>query len=388
MPEVHSLLSPSASHRWMSCPASVRLSKDIPSKTSKYAKEGTAVHKVIELSIKNNMSPLSFRRKTVEGVTITDTMARNAWLFVEYFNTHHLPGQDIAESELWVDLRFLGVDGLDGGTADGVVVTKDSITVMDYKNGSGVKVESNMNTQLLCYAVGLVHMFKGRKKVTLVIIQPNVCEEPIEWTLTTAEVMFWCKYVLVPKARACLDIMAPCYPSTSACRFCPHADSCKSYYDSVNLCTRSDFASEAVLPAVESMTQEQKERVTYYGDMIRNFIEAVENSVKDDLMRGIAGYSLLKLVRKNTRRKLKEDALDDVTSPLWDVLTEDEVYTKKPRALSELEKAIKKVSDKDTAKKIIDTITEKPEGELVVVPYEDKRNAVEPLTSEFTQVGE
>lgn len=388
MPEVHSLLSPSASHRWMSCPASVRLSKDIPSKTSKYAKEGTAVHKIIELSIKNNVSPLSFRRKTVEDVVITDAMSHNACRFVEYFNMHHIPGQDIAESELWVDLKFLGITGLDGGTADGVLVTKDSITVMDYKNGSGVKVESNMNTQLLCYAVGLVHMFPGRKEITLVIIQPNVCEEPIEWTISTAEVMIWCKYVLVPKGKACLDILAPCCPSVSACRFCPYAGYCKAYYNSMNLCTRSDFTSDVILPEVESLTQEQKERVVYYGDMIRNFIEAVENSVKDDLMRGIAGYSLLKLVRKNTRRKLKEDALDDVTSPLWDVLTEDEAYTKKPRALSELEKAIKKVSDKDTAKKIIDSITEKPEGELVVVSYEDKRMAVEPLTSEFTKIGE
>lgn len=388
MPEVHSLLSPSASHRWMSCPASVRKSKDIPSKTSKYAKEGTAVHKVIELSIKDNVSPLSFRRKTVEDVKITDTMARNACQFVEYFNTHHLPGHDISESELWVDLKFLGVPGLDGGTADGVLVTEDSITVMDYKNGSGVKVESFMNTQLLCYAVGLVHMYPGRKEVTLVIIQPNVCDEPIEWTVSTAEVMFWAKHVLIPKAKACLDVLAPCCPSTSACRFCPCAGSCKAYYDTTCLCARVDFSEEAVLPAVESLTQEQKERVAYYGDMIRNFIEAVENSVKDDLMRGETGYSLLKLVRKNTRRKLKEDALDDVTSPLWDVLSEDEVYTKKPKALSELEKAIKKVSDKDTAKKIIDSITEKPEGDLIVVSYEDKRTAVEPLTSEFNQIGE
>lgn len=388
MPEIHSLLSPSASHRWMSCPASVMMSKDIPSKSSKYAKEGTAVHKVIELSIKNNMSPLSFRRKTVEDIMITDTMARNAWRFVEYFDTHHIPEHDIAESELWIDLKFLGIEGLDGGTADGVLVTKDSITVMDYKNGSGVKVESNMNTQLLCYAVGLVHMFPGRKEVTLVIIQPNVCEEPIEWTISTAEVMFWAKYVLIPKAKACFDIMAPCCPSSSACRFCPCASSCKACYDRMNLCVRSDFASEPILPAVESLTQEQKERVVYHGGMIRNFIEAVENSVKDDLMRGVAGYSLLKLVRKNTRRKLVEDALDDVTSPLWDVLTEDEVYTKRPRALSELEKAIQNVSDKQTAKKIIDSITEKPEGELIVVPYEDKRLAVKPLTSEFDQIGE
>lgn len=388
MPEVHSLLSPSASHRWMSCPASVMLSKDIPSKSSKYAKEGTAVHKVIELSIKNNVSPLSFRRKTVEGISITPDMAQNANYFVEYFNSHR-DENTISASELWVDLKFLGITGLDGGTADGVLVTKDSITVMDYKNGSGVKVESYKNTQLLCYAVGLVHMFPGRKEVTLVIIQPNVCSEPIEWTLTTAEVMFWCKYVLVPKAKACLDIMAPCCPSTSACRFCPCAGSCKAYSQASAICTKMDFAEEKIQPpAVESLTTEQKERIVFYADMMKNFLQAVEASVMADMIRGSNDYPMLKLVRKVTRRRLKEDALDDVTSPLWDILSEDDVFTRKPKPLSALESAIKNVSDKQTAKKIIDSITEKPEGELVVVSYEDKRKAVEPLISEFIQIGE
>lgn len=388
MPEVHSLLSPSASHRWMYCPASVMMSKDIPSKSSKYAKEGTAVHKVIELSIKDRVSPLSFRGKTVEGITITPDMAHNASHFVEYFNSHR-DENTVAESEMWVDLKFLDITGLDGGTADGVLVTADSITVMDYKNGSGVKVESYMNTQLLCYAVGLVHMFPGRKEVTLVIIQPNVCSEPIEWTLTTAEVMFWCKYVLVPKAKACLDIMAPCCPSTSACRFCPCASSCKAYYQVSTICTKMDFAEEDIQPpAVEYLSIEQKGRIVFYADMIRNFLLAVEASVKDDLMHGSKDYPMLKLVRKATRRRLKEDALDDVTSPLWDILSEDDVFTRKAKPLSELESAIKNVSDRQTAKKIIDSITEKPEGEIVVVSYEDKRNAVEPLTSEFTQIGE
>lgn len=389
MPEVHSLLSPSASHRWMTCPASIRMSRNIPSKTSIYAVEGTAVHKLIENSIKGTKPAQSSLGKKILKVTITQQMIDNAEKFLEYFQSHRSEN-GIAESELWVDLKFLGIAGLDGGTADGVLVSDTNITVMDYKNGSGVKVDSYMNTQLLCYAVGLINLFPNRKTVTLVIIQPNVCDEPIEWTVPVDEVLCWCKFVLIPKARACLDPASVCCPSESACKFCPCAGFCKAYYEKVNMCAQVEFSQEeeATLPAVESLSTEQKEKIVYYADLMRNFLLAVEGNVKDDMLRGSHDYPLLKLVRKNTRRKLKEDALDDVTSPLWDVLSEDEVYTRKPRALSDLEKAIKKASDKETAKKVLDAITEKPEGEIIVVSFEDKRKAVEPVTSEFNQIGD
>ena len=45
----HALLSPSSSHRWLKCPASVALSKDMPDETSEYAEEGTKAHRLAEL---------------------------------------------------------------------------------------------------------------------------------------------------------------------------------------------------------------------------------------------------------------------------------------------------------------------------------------------------
>ena len=40
----HALLSPSSAHRWINCPGSVGLIKDIPEVMSEYALEGSAAH--------------------------------------------------------------------------------------------------------------------------------------------------------------------------------------------------------------------------------------------------------------------------------------------------------------------------------------------------------
>lgn len=44
----HALLSPSASHRWLECPPSVRLTELMEDKPSAYADEGTLAHSIAE----------------------------------------------------------------------------------------------------------------------------------------------------------------------------------------------------------------------------------------------------------------------------------------------------------------------------------------------------
>ena len=44
----HSLLSASASHRWLHCPPSARLAENFPNTESEAAKEGTAAHELME----------------------------------------------------------------------------------------------------------------------------------------------------------------------------------------------------------------------------------------------------------------------------------------------------------------------------------------------------
>ncbi|MFX3864257.1 DUF2800 domain-containing protein, partial [Streptococcus suis] len=42
----HAILSASASHRWLNCPPSVRLTEDMPDVNSEFALEGTDAHEL------------------------------------------------------------------------------------------------------------------------------------------------------------------------------------------------------------------------------------------------------------------------------------------------------------------------------------------------------
>ena len=66
MPDVHAKLSASGAHRWMACPGSYSLEKDIPDKSSEAAQEGTVAHSLAEAMIKYNSGAIrktEFNRK-------------------------------------------------------------------------------------------------------------------------------------------------------------------------------------------------------------------------------------------------------------------------------------------------------------------------------------
>lgn len=46
-PKNHAVLSASSAHRWLNCPGSVSLTKDMPDTKSEYAEEGRLAHAVL-----------------------------------------------------------------------------------------------------------------------------------------------------------------------------------------------------------------------------------------------------------------------------------------------------------------------------------------------------
>ena len=106
-------------------------------------------------------------------------------------------------------------------------------------------------------------------------------------------------------------------------------------------------------------------------EQIKKFIDEVVKSVTAEMLQG-SKYSGLKLVRKATKRKFTELASDVVMSPLLDYLDEEEVFEKKIKGITEIEKLLKKRGIKDY-KKIVDSCTEKPDGEVIAVEESDKR---------------
>lgn len=53
-PKNHAVLSASSAHRWLNCPGSVSLTKDMPDTKSEYAEEGRLAHAVAELKLRKN----------------------------------------------------------------------------------------------------------------------------------------------------------------------------------------------------------------------------------------------------------------------------------------------------------------------------------------------
>ena len=129
-------------------------------------------------------------------------------------------------------------------------------------------------------------------------------------------------------------------------------------------------APESV-PSPDALTAEQKLKIFSAAEQIKKFIDEVVKSVTADMIQG-GKYNGLKLVRKATKRKFTELASDVVMSPLLDYLDEEEIFERKIKGITEIEKLLKKRGIKDY-KKIVDSCTEKPEGEIVAVEESDKR---------------
>lgn len=425
----HARLSPSAAKRWMTCPGSVQLIerlteegkvKDTP---SKYAAEGTVAHEVHELCLLNNQEAKEYLGQTIEAdgfkFKVNQNMVDAVQLSLDYIHDRiEMAGQLGYEVEIQVEVRCslesLNVPGMDGGTSDVILLfwmpslhddndTTQAILmeveVYDYKHGAGVAVECVDNPQAMSYGLGVTLLPKLNGHgipdgITITIGQPRAHHPDGRirtWNISKDHLLNWSDDTLVPAGLATREPDAPLVPSDDGCRFCDAAGECPKLFARSNEVAMLDFSDdyeEAQMPEVETLTAKQKLFVMEHANMLRSFIVAVENQVKHEVDHGSQEYSeSFKLVRKTTRCKFKEDALDELCSPLLDHLSHEDVYEEKSRSMTEIERRLKKAIGTKLAKEVMDDITTKPEGALVIAPMSDKRKAQEPsLIGDFTDL--
>jgi hypothetical protein len=136
----HSEFGGSVATRVLRCPASVRLIANVPAhlrKSSIYAERGVALHSVMSLLIEGECSLDNLVGKTFESYTLTDDDVENA-LRPAYAYVDTLLTPD-AEYFLEQRIAFPSVAGA-FGTADLIVRIGNTVTVLDLKFGSGVRV--------------------------------------------------------------------------------------------------------------------------------------------------------------------------------------------------------------------------------------------------------
>lgn len=170
---------------WLSCPASVTLTKDLPRPSSKYAREGTAAHAVAELILGGDVFLPDRVKVENEEFIVSPGMCRALNPYVAHVHGLIGPGVEIF-FEKRVQIPF--THGMVWGTLDcGVQTMFGDLHVVDLKFGKGHFVEPD-TPQLKLYALGLAGLVDDvdyDTRVTLTICQPRVGHEAIRSHVTT-----------------------------------------------------------------------------------------------------------------------------------------------------------------------------------------------------------
>nr|DAS75314.1 MAG TPA: Protein of unknown function (DUF2800) [Caudoviricetes sp.] len=198
----HALLGPSSASRWMACPPSVRLCEQFEDVESEYAKEGSLAHEIAELKMKKLIDPgltsrkfTSAMKKLKDKELYQEEMQGYTDEYVEfiqeqmysYETTPHISVEQKVDFSQYVPGGF--------GTADCILISNDTLHIIDFKYGKGVPVDAENNAQLLLYALGAYlayEMIFPIEHIKMSIVQPrlsNICtwECSLDYLLTFAK---------------------------------------------------------------------------------------------------------------------------------------------------------------------------------------------------------
>jgi len=240
----HSVYSPSAAKRWLSCPASIRLTEAAEQRglldeyESPYALSGTAAMAVLEEMIRAPeaayeeafIAARALRQDAAEGFRLIDNDDSRRAICKAAERLRSM----VQQADSWgVETRVVisEDDPLIWGTVDFWALTDDcqTLTVVDYKHGAGYLVSAEGNQQLLLYAAGLIrkrlHNYPIRK-VKLAICQPRHPEASADgWDEVEEDPAFVSAFMRAVLNR--LEQSASEPPMTgNHCQYCPALLAC------------------------------------------------------------------------------------------------------------------------------------------------------------------
>ena len=174
VPQAHSEFGPSGSGRWMNCPASVQMIRqlNLPRTSNKYADYGSCAHELgAMMLIDPTVTAESQLGKMLFGnVKVDQEMVRGVIEYVDY-----VMGYETTTSKLSVENRVSLEHLAPGqfGTTDAVIVDINIVHVMDLKFGRGL-VEVEHNSQLELYAIGtIIDLAKRGKNIAEIKTKKN-----------------------------------------------------------------------------------------------------------------------------------------------------------------------------------------------------------------------
>ena len=257
-PSDHARFSPSGASRWMTCPGSIALTRDLPSTDNEFSAEGTAAHTLASRALEYRKPCAFWVGEQIQVgnyvFTVDNEMADNVQAYVDDVLRRATGGTLLVEQRVQFS-EAIGVPE-QFGTADAIILSEDCkhATVEDLKYGRGVQVYAHENKQLMTYAVAVLESFDAImgevENVTLVINQPRL-DHVDEWTVSVARLRQHAAEMKLAAGAALEglgaleltgEIPAALFkPSEDACFFCKAKATCQALQQHVARTVFDDF---------------------------------------------------------------------------------------------------------------------------------------------------
>ena len=372
MPDSHAILSASASHRWLMCPPSVRLSEQFPDDGgSEFAAEGTEAHELCEYRLKSAMGipaddPVPhLQRYNEEMEDCASGYATHVLSLVEEAKQTCSDPKVLIEQRVdfsqWVPEGF--------GTADCIIVSDGTLRIVDYKHGLGVLVEAENNPQMKCYALGALEIFDvlyDIDTISMTIYQPRR-ENISTWEISREELLQWAENTLKPIATIAFAGEGE-FCSGEWCGFCKAKHNCRARAEANLMLAKHDFR----LP--ELLEDSEIEFILSRVDELASWANDVKEYALKRAVSG-KGWHGWKLVEGRSVRKFTDD--DKVIKTVSEAGFDP--FEKKLLGIT----AMQKLLGRARFDELLSGLITKSKGKPTLVPESDKRPEVSCAVLDF-----
>lgn len=360
----HAILSASGSHRWMNCTPSARLELEFESQTSEAAKEGTAAHALCEHKLKKALKKRSKRPVSDYNCDEMEecTDAYTEYVIEQYEEAKRCCKDPIILIEQRLDFSCYVPDGF--GTGDCIIISDETLHIIDFKYGLGVLVESEENPQMMLYALGALGIYDALydiKDVSMTIFQPRR-ENISTWTITVEQLKAWAEDELMPKAQMAYNGDGEYIPG-EWCTFCKAATKCRARAEEKLKLARHEFKLPPLLTDAEI-----EEVLTILPDLTKWANEITAYATEAAVNHGKEWHGF-KVVEGRSVRKYRDEEKVAETAKEHGYT---DIYRQSLIPMTEMQKLMGKA----TFEEILGNLIYKPPGKLTLVPNTDKRPAV------------
>lgn len=376
-PKIHSTLSASSAHRWLSAPPLPQLEKLFPKDASPMAAEGTAAHALCEYKLRKALGqkikrPASdFDNDDMEAYT--DDYCSYVMEEFQKANLNH-PGTTVL-IEQRLDFSKYVPDGF--GTGDCIIIADGLMHIIDFKYGKGVRVAAENNPQMKLYALGALNnysmLYNRPDTIEMTIFQPRIGNIST-WSLETDTLLHWAKTELKEKAELAIN-------GQGVVKYGPWLQ-----FSNCNAVLRVRYDEYKKLQALQLksphlMNNEEIEEVLANVDELIKWANQVKAYAQDLTINHGKQWTGFKVVEGRSIRRYKDEAK---VAQVAKANGFTNIYQQSLLPITKLEK----VMGKKNFDELLGPYIYKPAGKLTLVPNSDKRPAVDTTNAqdEFTEV--